>query len=447
MKNSQKSIYINYFFCLSAALLVTFAGGYTFFSIGANVETYLVFLKRINDPHFLPKDVAINQFFEHFNARIFSIMAISFLSQFFKLHNVIFFLTLAVNIGTSLIAYHTCKYLYKNEFAGLVGSLFSMTLQTFFIISASSTSFYNLQIHQQMLSQPFVLAAFYYCLKKNAIGTAICAGLATLIHSLIAVQLGLLFLASIFLVQWMHQKDLKAWLPKYLVGLFFFAFLFSLTGLDYLASKGSLSNEEFIKIFRFRIAHQTDPSYAFFHLEYYLPILGLTIGCLIAFFAIFQYWKKLDIARMEVAKQIQIMLAILIGVFIGGYVLVEIIPSRLWVTAQVLRNIIIVKWMFLCFIAGYAGFLISDLNKRKDGFLWYFSSLSPVTMLLFLGFDKLGSTLSTHRRRLAFNLISMAIFIALIIQYGSYFYLGYEQKIPQLLIFVCLTLCLLHLSL
>jgi hypothetical protein len=64
------------------------------------------------------------------------------------------------------------------------------------------------------------------------------------------------------------------------------------------------------------------------------------------------------------------MCAILAVLCLGGYVFVELIPSRLWVTAQTFRLLYIFKWLGLVLAAGWIGYALETHSYSSDSNLF-----------------------------------------------------------------------------
>jgi hypothetical protein len=79
-------------------------------------------------------------------------------------------------------------------------------------------------------------------------------------------------------------------------------------------------------------------------------------------------------------------LAVLLGLLcLGGYLFVEVFPSRLWTTAQTFRLLFMVKWLGLVVTAGWVGVQLE--TRRAEGF-WPFVLLTSLVsqLTLFLTF-------------------------------------------------------------
>jgi hypothetical protein len=76
---------------------------------------------------------------------------------------------------------------------------------------------------------------------------------------------------------------------------------------------------------------------------------------------------KTNIARLkQLTRPMLALCAILAVLCLGGYVFVELIPIRLWVTAQTFRLLYIVKWLGLILAAGWIGLAVENALSKAS---------------------------------------------------------------------------------
>jgi hypothetical protein len=101
----------------------------------------------------------------------------------------------------------------------------------------------------------------------------------------------------------------------------------------------------------------------------------------------------------------------------GGYIFVELIPTRIWTEAQTFRLLYILKWFGLIFIGG----TIARLFPKKKTWLslYWISALHPLTIGITEFFMTLGQKYSKVGRVFEPSLISLTVVAIFILRFAS----------------------------
>ena len=125
------------------------------------------------------------------------------------------------------------------------------------------------------------------------------------------------------------------------------------------------------------------------------------------------------------------LLSALVGILIGGYVFVELIPSRLWTSAQVYRLVFLIKWLGLILLGATAArWILSAVTERwTSGVLLLCGTgeLQPVLACLALGAARVGRTLRARLSRVGAHLVWAVLLLVGILVIKS-FAAGHELR-------------------
>ncbi len=164
----------------------------------------------------------------------------------------------------------------------------------------------------------------------------------------------------------------------------------------------AMSTSEFFATYAYlRNPHHCIPS-TFPPAEY-----ARTLGFLAVFAFGWWQWRQWG-GDHTVATRMLLVVALLIAACIGGYVFVEILPSRLWVTAQTFRFLYVLKWLGLLLLAHHAARALATraATSRASAVLMLISSgfWQPVAALS----GQLAHVLHTRRRPVALAGLALA---------------------------------------
>ncbi|HEX3043373.1 MAG TPA: DUF6798 domain-containing protein [Bacillota bacterium] len=358
--------------------VITTILNYSGYGVSDHIEQLPIIIRSIDSSYL------VNDFFTNVNVQS---IARSFYAHFIAIlagseHNLPFvflILTLFSNISISVITFLLTYRLFNNsKLAGIYASALVMSVITFGLGWLSVI--YQKSMIPSTIAIPFIMGAIWSVVCGNLVVGMILSGIATFFHPLFGLEIGgVLFItfgaAHLISKRKITKEGWKTIIPSLLI-------LITLVLIFFIpeVKQSSIDSNLFIYILAyFRHPHHYIPS-AFKVSDY---IYAIAFLC--AIFLIYyrgrrerEGWSNLIIAILGIT---------VILLCIGGYIFVEIIPSRIWVTAQTFRLLYIVKWIGLIIIAG----MIADKNLGKSmKRLYLVSVLNP----LFLGGVALSETLS-----------------------------------------------------
>ncbi|MFT3895689.1 MAG: hypothetical protein QM730_29055 [Anaerolineales bacterium] len=362
---------------------------YTGYGVSNHIEQLPIILRTM-DRSYLVNDFFTNAATTSIARLYYAKLIVLLAGSDSNLPLVFFMLTLyansVVSIFTFLFAYDIFD---RSPIAGLFASALTMSVSTFRLGWYSLVYFRTLI--PTTLAIPIVMAAIWLSFRGKLWAGMLLCGLASLIHPLFGLEMGVLVLAAFgtpyFFNKQITIKDgIKAILPSLLI-LIPFAVLSLLPQF----SQPQIDSSEFVYILAFfRNPARYVPSS--FGLRQYI----YTAGFLIAMVGSFLRWQKnRDRARV-------LPLAALVGTIlllcIGGYIFVELFPMRIWTIAQAFRLLCIVQWIGLIFIGG----MIADTTlARSTRFLYLTSALHPLLLGAAVTFDSLWNWL--RKKQKSFN--------------------------------------------
>lgn len=272
-------------------------------------------------------------------------------------------LTLFANILISVITFHVaCDIFNNSRLMGIYASALVMSVPAFDLGWTSST--YQTMMTPFTLAVPLVLAAVWAVMRGNLVIGMLLSGTASIIHPLFGIETGAILLITFFVFRLMSRPKItgqiwKATIPSILI----FAG-FSLISIIPQILQTGIDSDVYIYILAyFRHPHHYVPS-TFGLVEFIHAIAFSTAGFLV-------FYHGRNNRKSSSNLLISIFAGILFLLFIGGYVFVELIPSRFWVTAQTFRFLYFVKWIGLILIAG----MIADKNLEKSTKMLYLASV------------------------------------------------------------------------
>ncbi|PKO00255.1 MAG: hypothetical protein CVU43_14365 [Chloroflexi bacterium HGW-Chloroflexi-5] len=362
-------------FCISAGLLATL-WGYNY-SAG-NAEEQLPFIFRALDPSFLNNDFFTNTF-DLYGPRNFFSEFIAFFARAMPLAAVLFLLTLASNIAIAFLSAKVSNYFFpRSRFSMYLAAAGVLTLKTFWL--GYSNIIYRNFLEPEHLALPFILLSFYLILKRRYIPAALSFGVASLFHALLGLELGWILFGVVVLdvIFQKFRKELQV--SKLLplgIGLVIMA-VFSFVLLYPYTQQTPIPADEFIHLVAYvRHPHHYLPSY-FEPWQYgqaAVYLLGFT----------FAFWFALKrSAALRSHKRFLITIGALLALLcLGGYLFVEVWPSRLWTSAQMFRLPYLLKWFSIVLLTGWAGDLIenpADKESRLVGISAAVGLITPVSL-------------------------------------------------------------------
>jgi len=393
-------------FCVAAALFATL-WGYNY-SAG-NAEEQLPFIFRALDPNFLTNDFFTNTFNQYGPRTIFTEF-VAFIAGTIPLTTTLFILTLAANIAIAYLSGLVAKYFFPNSrFSHFLAAAGVLTLKTFWL--GYSNVLYRNYLEPEHLAMPFILLGFYLILKRKPLISSICFGIAALFHALVGLEFGWILL-GLTLLEWFIQiirKETPALSLKSMIPAFLVMAAFSVGLLYPYTLQPSIPDSEFIRLVAYvRHPHHYLPST--FGITQYAQAGVYLLGFVLAFWLAL---KRSD--RLANHKRYLLLIGGTIALLcLGGYLFVEVWPSRLWTSAQMFRLPFIIKWFSIVLLAAWAGEIIenpSDKQSRLFGITAAISLVTPASMAFVASIGWFREVLFP-RWKLTTKLIDLSIFLA-----------------------------------
>ncbi len=319
--------------------------GYSY--IGGNQVEQLPLVMRAIDPTYLANDFFVNTFGPT-SPRYFFAELIALLARLAPLPAVYLGLTILCNSLSALVTALFARDLFDgSDAAALFAALAVMSAKTFWL------GYYNVVYHTplepSLLVMPLLLACIWAGLRRRPWLSLAAAGLATLFHPLMGLETGAIMLGVMAIEAFLARKTQPANLRALLGGgaiLAGFAVIVLLPN----RSAPSIPPQQFIQILAFfRHPHHYVPST--WGLWQYAQAAAFLVPVGFAWRLGYRSYARLK----QLTRPLLALCAILALLCLGGYVFVELLPMRLWVTAQTFRLLFIVKWLGLVLAAGWIG--------------------------------------------------------------------------------------------
>lgn len=345
-----------------------------------------------------------------FGPRTYFAQAISLISDIESLPIVYFSITLLINVSISIISSLFARTLfYKSNLAGAYGSLFVMSITPFFLGYASRI--FAGQLISSRLVIPFALLAIWGGIRSDLVMCTVFSIIGSVIHPTFGLEVGVisLLLATIGkLIIYYRNRDkaentIRILLPIASSWLFFIIFAL-LIMVPFLRSERIPDGLYIYILSYFRHPHHDIPST--FPVIDYIKAIGFIIASGISWY----WWKENQNSFSIELINVAILFGMIVLICIGGFIFVEVIPTRFGAIARTFRLLLLVKWLGLILSAGAVAelsktdsdlsvdskgqFLVRAFNSivTKGQFL-AISLLSPITMVfgyIALSVRKLG---------------------------------------------------------
>ncbi|MFD2566332.1 DUF6798 domain-containing protein [Pseudotenacibaculum haliotis] len=309
-----------------------------------------------------------------FSLRYYYAGLIAFFAQFASIPFLFFIGTLLCNITTAIIAFLCGNTLFNNQRSGLLAATFIMTLPT--VAMGSDLVLYSSLFTPTTLVFPLVLLSFYFFLQKKILYSILITGIVSVFHVLIGFEFGVLFLSISLLIDIIQKKNWGFIARK--SGLFFLIFLFLLPNLiPYFQNNHTIEKSEFINI----LAHYRHPHHYILSeiltLKEFLKFIGFSV----VFFIVYSRWFQRSSNSYHKISTL-ILFAFLAVSIVLNWIFIELLPSKLFTSLQLLRLLNIAKFIFLLLTADY---LIKSIEQKMYDLRFFLSGLIIVLLIIFSG--------------------------------------------------------------
>lgn len=314
---------------------------YQGFGVADQVEQ-LPLVYRAMDSGYLTNDFFVNSARASVTRYWYSEMLAALASTKHSLPFVFFLLTLAVNVAISIITYlFACKLYNNSALSGLYASAATMVAVTF--AQGWNAEIFHSALVPAAIATPLLMGAVWATLsKKVVVATSLCI-VASVFHPLMGLEIGFLLLFTFITVALYEKRPVKGYGKQVVLSLS--VLVIATTVILYNENDGPrLSTDKFIYILAYlRHPHHYLPGTFSFENYYY------AVAFLLSAIIVFVSRKTRDRSYDNGIATIAISILLLC---VGGYVFVELFPSRLWTTAQTFRLLYFLKWLGLVVVAG-----------------------------------------------------------------------------------------------
>ena len=132
--------------------------------------------------------------------------------------------------------------------------------------------------------------------------------------------------------------------------------------------RDGMTIRQFIDVYaRFRVPHHVLPSY-FPGRDY-----GFIVAFLVASGISWHWWRRSPGADNRWVRGIPLGAAMVLALLLGGWIFIEVFPSRLWAILQTFRLVYVLKWFGLLLFAGTIGraWSAQERGARASGWLLF----------------------------------------------------------------------------
>lgn len=307
---------------------------YQGFGVADQVEQ-LPLIYRAIDSNYLTNDFFVNSASVSVTRFWYSQLLAALAGTKTNLPLVFFLVTMVVNVAISVITYLFASKLFNGSaISGLYASAATM-LSVTFAQGWNAEIFYSVLV-PAAIATPLLLGAIWATLDKKIVASTILCVLAAVFHPLMGLEAGFLLLFSYIAVAVLEKRSLLHYRIPISVSLLMLA-LTTIAILYYEQRGPRLSADEFIYILAYlRHPHHYLPGT--FSLENYYYAVAFLLSA--AFVFVSRRVRNVGYDKGIVITTVSILL-----LCVGGYLFVEVFPSRLWTTAQTFRLLYFLKWL------------------------------------------------------------------------------------------------------
>jgi hypothetical protein len=367
---------------VTAAVLIAAISTLWNYQYGTENQTeYVLAAERALDSGFLSRDFFTNTT-QSFGPRFYFIALLAALGAVAPLPAVFFFLALASNVAISVVTALVGCDIFGSRYAGMLASGMVMSLDTLRLADAATLG--SPGLYQATVAMPWVLAAVWAGLRGRLPICGLLAGVGSVLHPIVGFVTGALVLAVATLTGPFQRDRRNAEAPFARLGQVGLAWLalITLASLSFVPYTRTqrLEPAQFVQILaHFRAPHHYLPST--FPVPHYVQAACFVTATLLSWYRIAKWRASLR----GVALTVTLITAGVLLACLGGYLFVEVLPSRVWTTAQTFRLLFLVKWLGFLGVAGVIGSRLameSDANRAINAAPPLFGLMSATTMVV-----------------------------------------------------------------
>lgn len=375
------------------------------FGIGNQVEQFPIVL-RLADPTFLAGDFYVDSAAK-FGPRFYYSAFLALLTKAAPLPAVILALTWLSSVATALVTFWTARRHFGASGVGAAyGAAFAILNTSFALGLAGFIRFESFQ--PASVAIPFALLGLALLLDGRRYLASGAFAASAIFHPLIGVEIAIISYAACSAADVFSRRSLAPILKYLPSGALFSAIVFCVWVLPAIGVHSDrLTDEEFFSILpQFRSPHHylatTFPVTQYISAGVFLAGIGL-----LAFRAARD--EKPDVARLAAIFAV----ALVVLLCAASAYFVDAAHDRIWATAQVFRNLSLIKWFGFLFFAGFASQVLAG-GKPARVVALFVALVATAESQPFVMFGVIGLIwlLERSARARAFELPLAAIFIA-----------------------------------
>jgi heme/copper-type cytochrome/quinol oxidase subunit 4 len=355
--------------------LLTIARGYAY-GTGNQIEQLPLILRAAN-PKWLSNDFFTNMASAP-GPRMFYSLFIAQLLRFVPLEVIFLLLTFLCNTITILLSGLLARDLFGDT-AGLIMILLISTIGSPIRLGGAAY-LTDSNLTPQLLVMPFIVGAVWAITRYKFELCAMLSMLAAVFHPLLGLETGAILLLAAPMVLLVSRLRISVSNDRLLSWTKWLSSAFALVGMTWFWHKIAftthpLDSAQFVEIVAyFRHPHHYVPST--FPLRDYLELfLFLVSVTIVAYWTVSRRFLSSNITILLLL--VSICLVILSCIF--GFIFVELLPSRFWVTAQPFRLLYLVNLIGMTLIAGGISKFLNnkDLQEHYDALVLILSMYAP----------------------------------------------------------------------
>ncbi len=403
-------------FCILAGVVSTFAGGYTY---GQNNQVeHLPMMFRMVDAGYLRGDFFVDSTTE-FNPRFYYISLMAILAHVVSPPVLFLLLTCGANALIAGVTWYAARSLsVRSDWVPIVACALVMSVSAFNVGGAAHLT--RPFLDQALLARPFAMLGLWLTITGSLRSATLLFAVAIVVHPLVGMETAAVALGAAAtdagVTFWKGGLG-RAQVLGRLRSLAIVALVLALAGYllyyDLYRDAHTLDTERFIHI----LAETRAP-------HYFLPsqfgvgsYLAFGVFCWAALWS-WHRWRPTD--QTGTARSILAAGAIVGLACLGGYVFVEVVPTRLGTTAMPFRLVYVIKWLGLLMFAVVAGPALTrsqPLATRVGGALLILGvgRFQPAVALLGHVSTLVGQSFRGRRATIAVSACAAAAGIALVV--------------------------------
>lgn len=317
------------------------------FGIGNQVEQFPI-IGRLGDPEFLKGDFYVDSA-AGFGPRYYYSLFVSFLAGLVPLPAAVLVLSCVAGLAVAAVTFVACRRHFGAAALGAaVASAFALLNNGFSLGLAGYLRFESFQ--PASLAIPLSLFGFFLLVEGRRFFAASMFAAGAVFHPLVGVETAVIAFAACAVAEVAARRPMSAVLKYLPSGLFFSALIFLIWAAPGLVAKSDpISDAAFFAILpEFRSPHH--------YLATTFPLWSYASAAVFTAAVAFLGWRTAKARPREFANSAYLAAAfIIIALCAASVFFVDVMHDRVFSTAQVFRNLLLLKWIGFLYFGAIAG--------------------------------------------------------------------------------------------